>query len=715
MIKYFLLCYSLVICSNLEYVILYDSNLENPALSISDLYNNKVPENFQLTTQIYSNLYISNQYNNENTEQKIKSFIIDLSANNPNLKYIMILGDENSFPPIYTNDLAPSDDFYASESTQQINPPIISFGRIPSSNIDEINNFVEKLTNFLLQPNIGKWRDTAILVADDEFKNTSNQACEIKHTSNSDIIYNILSNYMNVSTLYGINYQAQSTADGLSHIELNNDLIDKINNGVALINYIGHGDQRSLSAEKILDMQRDLNQISISDNKLGLWVVGTCKFGQYDNDTCMAEKLITDKDAAIGIVSTVRSVSSTFNIDFLDNFFSEYVRSFDTQDVVRLGDLMINSKIITQNASTNYQGHLFHLFGDPALPIFSSKKIQYDLDFPDTLSIGYNYNLKMPEFDYGNIFLRYNDNLSEETIYGDPTSFCPGLLSYSVPGNVLFKNQFDEQLCMILPVDAANCSDCRAKAQLYFQNEGMYNGHSFIKNDLLIQYDNSLLESYDISGPQITFKKNNFILTNNSSINNSSDLIVEIMDESGVNIYNGIGHNFRYWFNEEYDSYDIPNTDFNYLNSCTGKGTIKLSIPEKYVGKTKLSFEAWDNFNNINIETIYLQILSSGYNPLVSNFLNLPNPFRDNTHLTFQIPDESSLPVDVELIIFDLNGSRVKNIFISGIYNQFYSVTWDGNDNDGKKTPNGNYILKALISSSNGKKQQFTKVMTKIK
>ena len=45
------------------------------------------------------------------------------------------------------------------------------------------------LTNFLLQPNIGKWRDTAILVADDEFKNTSNQACEIKHTINDRKVF----------------------------------------------------------------------------------------------------------------------------------------------------------------------------------------------------------------------------------------------------------------------------------------------------------------------------------------------------------------------------------------------------------------------------------------------------------------------------------------------------------------------------------------------
>ena len=46
----------------------------------------------------------------------------------------------------------------------------------------------------------------------------------------------------------------------------------------------------------------DLPSLSTTD-KFGLWVVGTCKFGQYDNDECMAEELITSENASIGVIS----------------------------------------------------------------------------------------------------------------------------------------------------------------------------------------------------------------------------------------------------------------------------------------------------------------------------------------------------------------------------------------------------------------------------
>ena len=715
MIKYLLIYSSFILCNNLEYAILHKSELEEQALSISDLYNNKIAKNFRLITQTFSDSYISDTYVDEIFAFKVKNFIDDLSNDNPNLKYILILGDENTFPPIYLNNISPSDDFYISDNTSFSIPPNIAFGRIPSSDKILIENFVEKLTIFLMQPTLGIWRDTAVLVADDEFKNASNQACEIKHTSNSDIIYNILSQYMNVKTLYGVDYQAESTADGLSHIELNKDLIYQINNGVALVNYIGHGDQRSLSAEKIIDMQRDLNQISISNNKLGIWVVGTCKFGQYDDEICMAEKLITDESAAIGVISTVRSVSSTFNIDFLENLFSEYTQHFESQDVLRLGDIMTSAKLSTFNTSTNYQGYLFHLFGDPALPIFSSKKIQYELAFPDTINIGLNYNLELPNYDYGDILIKYDDNLSEEILYGQPTSFCPGSLTYNVPGNILFKNQFSDQLCLALPIDAANCINCNGKTQLYFQDVGTYNGVSFMKNEISIQYNDSLLEFLDTTGPNINFKRNNVSLINNAIIKNNPDITAEIIDQSGINTYNGIGHNFRYWFNEEIESYNISGEDFNYTNACSGEGNLTFTIPSKYTGVTRLNFEAWDNFNNRSTQSIDLHILNENNNKIISNFLNLPNPFKNNTHLTFQIPDPNLLPVDIDFLIFDMNGNIVKNILINDINSQFQSITWNGINNNNENIPNGNYILRALITSSDGQKQQFNKVLTKIK
>ena len=174
----------------LEYAIIYEDNLYDSANSIANLYSNEVDDNFKLDTETFSKSYIET-FNGETTADKIKNFILELKINYPELDYILILGDENSFPPIYNKSEIPSDDFFTTSNSINA-PPTISIGRVPSSDINKVNTFVDKLTEFLLSPTIGEWRDKAILIADDENKSGENEACEINHTKNSDIIYDIL-------------------------------------------------------------------------------------------------------------------------------------------------------------------------------------------------------------------------------------------------------------------------------------------------------------------------------------------------------------------------------------------------------------------------------------------------------------------------------------------------------------------------------------------
>ena len=703
---------------SIEYAILHDSNLSNQANTISQLYNNEVNESFQLETQTFSNSYIDENYIGQDFAEKIKNFINQLVAENPDIKYILILGNENSFPPIYTSNNIPSDDFYLQEAMINFNlPPDVSIGRVPSSNTNEINNFVNKLSDFLINPTIGHWRDRAILIADDEYKNGENEACEIKHTTNSDIIYDILSPYMSTKTLYAIEYEAITTSDGLSHSELNQNIINEVNNGVALINYIGHGDQTTLSAEKIIDMERDMGQISIDENKLGIWVVGTCKFGQYDNDSCMAEELIVDEDASIGVISTVRSVSSSYNIDFLEYLFREYTNHFSSNEIIRIGDIIQKAKNDSYDDNPNfYQGYLFHLFGDPALPIFSSNQQSNEDILINSINVGEINNIDILNYDSGSLEVSFNDYESQEYYYGEPTVSCDGELNYTIPGDNLFKTNFSENSCYTIPLDAMNCSDCDIKIQLYYQNDEQYNGISYIKQDIPLQASESLVDINDQDGPEIEFRRLGYQLYNNSTIPSNSDIIVNISDSSGINIYNGIGHNFRYWFNNEIESYSINPIFFNYNNACSGSGNLTITIPESYSGYNTLNFEAWDNYNNRTEKSISLNITDyNTENIIITDFLNIPNPFKQSTHFTFQIPEPSNLPINIEISIFDLEGNFLKKITRNNIDNTFNTITWNGKDNLNKELPNGTYITYITTQSNSGKKQTKKHIITKIK
>ena len=142
----FLLFYSLLSLSFcIEYAIIYDDTLFDHANTVKDLYNNQVEDEFKLDSEIFSHTYISMNYDGEMSE-KIQSFISDLKTQDPNFGYLLILGDENTFPAITATNNAPSDDYFDSYDA-----PTIAIGRIPSTDSFLVDQFINKLTNFILR------------------------------------------------------------------------------------------------------------------------------------------------------------------------------------------------------------------------------------------------------------------------------------------------------------------------------------------------------------------------------------------------------------------------------------------------------------------------------------------------------------------------------------------------------------------------------------
>jgi hypothetical protein len=74
---------------------------------------------------------------------------------------------------------------------------------------------------------------------------------------------------------------------------------------------------------------------------------------------------------------------------------------------------------------------------------------------------------------------------------------------------------------------------------------------------------------------------------------------------------------------------------------------------------------------------------------------NYPNPFNPHTEIRFQISEVrgegtgSSWREDVELVIYNIKGEKIKKYLIS---NNVYSVTWDGTDDNSLSVPSGIYF-----------------------
>ena len=224
-------------------------------------------------------------------------------------------------PPLFDNGY-PSDDFYTTADDNDIfsGDPQLASGRIPVSNENDAWIVVDKIKNYTLRPTSGIWRSKVALVADDMYRSCSFDNGESSHTVNSDAIYDSLKTLLPILPFYGVDYPLRS---GCAHPDLTGDLIRTINNGVGLINYIGHGDPETWAGEKLISKSRDLSLIHPGDNKLAIWIAGTCSFGKYHGENSFMEALLFKEDGAIAVVATTDVIGYEPNWNYLQNLFGE--------------------------------------------------------------------------------------------------------------------------------------------------------------------------------------------------------------------------------------------------------------------------------------------------------------------------------------------------------------------------------------------------------
>jgi hypothetical protein len=75
---------------------------------------------------------------------------------------------------------------------------------------------------------------------------------------------------------------------------------------------------------------------------------------------------------------------------------------------------------------------------------------------------------------------------------------------------------------------------------------------------------------------------------------------------------------------------------------------------------------------------------------------NYPNPFNPSTSISFNLDEDSN----VELIIYNVKGEKIKSIFNDHVYaDQINSVIWDGNDANAKQVSSGVYFYKLITDT----------------
>ncbi|MCK4981012.1 MAG: hypothetical protein KAS62_11495, partial [Candidatus Delongbacteria bacterium] len=275
-----------------------------------------------------------------------------------------------------------SDDFYANLESTTAGMQHISIGRFPASNLAELQNIIDKTISHINSDNLSNINTRVLLVCDDE-RNTNNDTVnwwETIHILNgeSKIVPQIPGNIF-TDKLYMTEYPFEySTTTGLLlKPRAADELIRKLQEGVNLFIYVGHGSPSQLAHEQLLTTS---NYSNLSNyNKYYFQIGATCDFGVFNNPytRSLSEKMLMDRNkGSIGLINAVSSVGINSNELLVRSILSATFQ--DSLNKLTIGEALKEGK-------TNYPGAnsaSYMLIGDPALRFFKDKEV---INAPDSV------------------------------------------------------------------------------------------------------------------------------------------------------------------------------------------------------------------------------------------------------------------------------------------------------------------------------------------
>lgn len=606
-----------------------------------------------------------------------------------------------------------SDDFFV-----LLTPDIyidMAIGRLPVQSQGEAEIVVNKIIQYETNSDFGLWRNTILFVADDGLTSGGMTDGTI-HTLQSEALANYYTpEFIDKKKLYLVAYPTTYTSAGRRKPEAAKALVDFINRGVAIVNWIGHGNPYVWAHERVFEIGYTIQNLK-NGGRLPFVVAATCDFGRFDNPKFQSssEVLLTLKNGgAIGVLSSARLVYSSDNAAFNYKFFDELFKWTEEYKTSRVGEAMFRVK--QYYASLN--DRKFFLFADPATRLIIPR---YSLSVDTINENSTNQVIQLKALGKAGFSGRVHKNDGAnldisgkvEVVIFDAqrnlsyTDELGWMFNFIDQGNLLFKGKYSLKNGrfkgeFVLPKDIS-FSSARAKAIAYFYAEPI-DGAGFTTNLVINGIDSNFVG--DLKGPEISIYLNNVNFKPGDVVSNEPVLIVEIFDESGINIStSAIGHRIEAFIDDNPSSIDLSDFYRAKLDDYR-RGEIVYRLPKLSPGKHIIKVKAWDIFNNSSVKEAEFKVVEAD-EFAIYNVFNYPNPFADKTYFTFQkVATLEDIPVDVEIKIYTLTGKLINKIERHGLIGNFIMVEWDGKDIDGDEIANGVYIYKVIVKTSDGSKK----------
>ena len=628
--------------------------------------------------------------------------------------YVLLCGDgdynyrdidrpkSEHFMPPYENGSTSSDDWFV-----DFNPgsgdllPEIPIGRLTAASAYELSIMVEKIIFYAEEPEFGTWRNRITMVADDEYGEYTND--EAEHIlGTEDICTNYLPSSIEIEKIYLTEYDRQW---GRSKPQSGDDLITSINRGTLIVNYMGHGNPTLWAHERVFVQSRDLPRIEKS-RRLPLYVAFTCDWAYWDNPSAQSfpeHLLAAPNGGAIGAIASTRLTYAYSNTRLAKNFFRIM---FGNEDVT-IGEILALAK----HQAPISLGPTYHLLGDPALRLGSPRLrgsfqslsphplIPLDLSSVTGRIFG-NEGNHDPEFG-GEVELVLLDTDVPRryiVVWFDSQGNQHEIpLNYSILGTKVYQGsfsisngEFDGRF--IVPRDVT-LNGQSGRLFGYFHNDEI---DGIIALDS-VGFAERVADVTDSEPPAIQIYFDHRGYRAGDLIGPEPLLILDLADSSGLNLTGVMGHGISFAIDGAMPV-DITNS-FRYNLDSYQSGSLEQVIGPLDPGNHNIEILAWDSFNNLAVKQIDVEVTDAVGGLMVDRVLNYPNPFRDETSLTFLV----NKPANFEVQVYTVGGRLIWRYSgradRAGLNSE---ATWNGRDHAGRTVSNGVYIYKVIAWDDEG-------------
>ncbi len=714
-----------------DFIIISNKLFKSQAERLRDYRSSASPN--KISTKIIYIDEIFNEFSNGVQDPTaIRNFLKFAFENwQPRPFYVLFFGDgsydyynkegfDNNFIPTYQTvesfnyvSAFPSDDYFV-KVTGDMDTTFIDFGhgRININTAEQGEVIIDKIIEYETEQPKGLWRNKITLVADDGWTTEGDDGA--LHTRDSETLArSIIPSYFDQNKIYLAAYPIVNTGLGRRKPDVNVAIIDAVNNGTLILNFVGHGNRRTWAHERVFEREVTIPQFK--NTEYFFMTAATCNFGEYDNPgvpSATEEMLLIEDRGMIGGFSASRPVYANQNAALNESFFSALLGERDSlNQPVRIGWAHWKSKHSTLGGSDNSEK--FHIFCDPTLKL-NMPQLQTKIDSIN----GQNLDLNVQLSALGNV------KIDGKVIHSDSTvnlgfngeaiisvfdsernvslKELSATASMVLQGGVIFRGRVSVtngkfSAGFVVPKDISY-DNKNGKVVAYVLNEDI-DGVGFTNNILVGGTDSTVAN--DGSGPEIDIYYDSFEYENSYMVNPDFTLLVKLNDETGLNTTGtGVGHKLEGIINDnELSTLDLTNSFIGDLDSGGKSGSVEYKFTSLDIGDYNLKIKAWDVFNNSSIEESYFTVVNSD-DIVLRDVVNYPNPFNSTTTFTFQHNLNSA--INIKIKVYTVAGRLIKEIENDNILEKFVKVPWDGLDEDGSMIANGTYFYKLIVKAADG-------------